>query len=79
MQIKAQPKDFVVKEHKAIEKSKEGDYSYWLLKKRNLTTSEAVKQLAQKLHISKIHEQTYLLGNLLMQHQRYLTRHLLYQ
>ena len=55
MQIKAQPEDFVVKENKNIEKSAEGDYSYWLLKKRNLTTSEVVKQLAEKLHISKKH------------------------
>jgi len=55
MQIKAQPEDFVVKEHKDIAKSTEGDYSYWLLKKRNLTTNEAVKQLAEKLHISKKH------------------------
>ncbi|MBI2207900.1 tRNA pseudouridine(13) synthase TruD, partial [Candidatus Woesearchaeota archaeon] len=49
--IKQIPEDFIVKEINDIELSSNGDYSYFLLKKRNYNTLRAVKIISEKLKI----------------------------
>ncbi len=50
MRLKQVPEDFVVKEIIAIVPEKEGEYTYFLLKKRNCTTLGALYQLSRALH-----------------------------
>jgi len=47
--IKQQPEDFVVKEISSIKPS-EGDFTLFLLKKRNYTTIKALEQIGKALH-----------------------------
>jgi len=49
--IKQVPEDFVVKEISNIELRKKGDYSYFLLKKRDYTTQKAVEEFAKNADI----------------------------
>ncbi|MFC1705076.1 tRNA pseudouridine(13) synthase TruD [Nanoarchaeota archaeon] len=44
--IKQIPEDFVVREKTNVKFSDEGDFSYFLLKKRNYTTLRAVQAIA---------------------------------
>ena len=48
--IKSQPEDFIVKEITNV-KLREGDYSIFLLKKKDYTTIKAIKVIANKLKI----------------------------
>ena len=50
-QIKQQPEDFIVKEISTVQLGIEGKYSYFLMKKRNYNTFEAVQQIADLLRI----------------------------
>lgn len=53
MKIKQAPEDFQVKEIINLNLSKDGDYTYFLLKKKNWTTIRAIQQIAKKLRVSK--------------------------
>ncbi|MGC9079653.1 MAG: tRNA pseudouridine(13) synthase TruD [Nanopusillaceae archaeon] len=54
MKIKTKPEDFVVKEIIDLDKKKEGNtYRYFLMRKKNISTINAIKLIARKLHISK--------------------------
>jgi len=54
MKIKEKPEDFIVKEIIDLDKKKEGEtFRYFLMKKRNINTINAIKIIARKLHISK--------------------------
>ncbi|BBL45819.1 tRNA pseudouridine synthase D [Nanobdella aerobiophila] len=54
MKIKEKPEDFYVKEIINLDKKKEGDlFRYFLMKKENISTINAIKIIARKLHISK--------------------------
>ncbi len=54
MKIKEKPEDFIVKEIIDLDKKPEGKtYRYFLMRKRNITTIQAIKIIARKLHISK--------------------------
>jgi tRNA pseudouridine13 synthase len=50
MKLKQVPEDFVVREISTIVPEKEGEYTYFLLKKRNYTTLGALQQLALALN-----------------------------
>lgn len=50
-EIKRFPEDFIVNEISNLKPDKEGDYSYFLLKKRNLTTQEAAGKIADFLKL----------------------------
>ncbi len=54
--IKSSPEEFVVREVAKLQLQSEGPYAYFLLKKKNLTTQEAVEKLAKalKIHPSRI-------------------------
>jgi tRNA pseudouridine13 synthase len=49
MKLKQTPDDFVVNEITAVVPQKEGEYTYFLLRKRNYTTLRALEQLATAL------------------------------
>jgi tRNA pseudouridine13 synthase len=49
MRIKQVPEDFIVREISTVQPEKEGDYTYFLLKKRNYTTLMALDQAAKAL------------------------------
>jgi len=49
--IKQIPEDFIVKELPNYQLDKKGDYGYFILKKRNYTTIDAVSKIANKLKI----------------------------
>lgn len=49
--IKQTPEDFIVKEIPLYELAKEGDYSYFWLKKRNYNTIDAIRKIATVLQI----------------------------
>jgi len=49
--IKQIPEDFIVKEIPKYELDEKGDYSYFLLKKRDYTTINAVSKIAKRLRI----------------------------
>ena len=51
--IKQIPEDFIVKEINSLQFSENGDYSYFLLKKRNYNTLKAIYQIAKKLNIKE--------------------------
>ena len=51
-QIKQIPEDFIVDEIINIKPQKEGDYSYFILKKRDYTTNDAIQKIADKLKIN---------------------------
>ena len=54
MKIKSIPEDFIVKEIIDLNKKKEGEtFRYFLMRKRNINTINAIKIIARKLHISK--------------------------
>jgi len=54
MKIKEKPEDFIVKEIIDLDKKKRGEtFRYFLMKKRNINTINAIKIIARKLHISK--------------------------
>jgi tRNA pseudouridine13 synthase len=46
MKLKQQPEDFIVREISTIIPGKEGEYTYFLLKKRNRTTIDALQQVS---------------------------------
>jgi tRNA pseudouridine13 synthase len=50
--IKQLPEDFIVKERLNLNLDDNGQYSYYLLKKRNYSTFDAVEQIAKKLRIN---------------------------
>lgn len=50
-QLKQLPEDFIVKERSSISLEKEGRYLYFILKKKNLNTIDAIRELARKLRI----------------------------
>lgn len=49
--IKQKPEDFIVREITSIKPEKDGNFSYFLLKKRDRTTIEAIQQIADFLRI----------------------------
>ncbi|MEM4246940.1 MAG: tRNA pseudouridine(13) synthase TruD [Candidatus Woesearchaeota archaeon] len=49
MKIKQVPEDFIVKEISTINPEKEGEYTYFLLKKRNYTTLRALQKISEAL------------------------------
>jgi tRNA pseudouridine13 synthase len=51
--IKSQPSDFIVDEVSTIKPEKEGEYTYFKLKKENWTTQRAIHQISRKLRVSK--------------------------
>jgi len=51
--IKQKPEDFMVKEVTNIPISKEGRYFYYVLKKRNISTFDAINEISIKLGINK--------------------------
>jgi len=51
--IKEKPEDFIVEEITNIEPKQKGRYSMWWMKKRELTTMDAVKKIAKKLRIKE--------------------------
>ncbi|MBI4441111.1 tRNA pseudouridine(13) synthase TruD [Candidatus Woesearchaeota archaeon] len=53
MIIKHRPEDFIVQEQTTLPLG-DGRYSYWLLRKRNMTTMEAVHAVARSMGIKKI-------------------------
>jgi len=53
--IKQLPEDFIVKEVSNIVIIGEGDYNYFLLKKKNYTTFRALEKIANALHIPLKH------------------------
>lgn len=53
--IKQQPEDFIVKEVTSLEMGKEGNFSYLLMKKRNMNTIDAVQSIADFLRIPNKH------------------------
>lgn len=53
--IKQKPEDFAVKEITVIEPAKSGNFSYILMKKRNITTMDAIQQIADFLRIDVKH------------------------
>ena len=50
--IKEKPEDFVVKEIRKLNVDETGKYSYYLIKKRNYTTLEAIQRIADKLNVN---------------------------
>lgn len=53
--IKQKPEDFAVKEVTAVKPGKEGNYAYLLLKKRDITTMDAVQHIADFLNLHVKH------------------------
>ena len=51
--IKQIPEDFIVKEINDIILNNDGKYSYFLLKKKNYNTLNAIKAIAKKLKINE--------------------------
>ena len=51
--LKKQPEDFNVREVMDLKLSPQGQYSYYLLKKRNYTTERAVQRVSEMLHIPR--------------------------
>ena len=49
--IKQIPEDFIVEEIPEYETQMEGEYSYFLLKKINYTTIDAIIKIAQRLRL----------------------------
>ncbi len=49
--LKQLPEDFIVKEIGNVPLGREGKYLYFLLKKRNLNTIDAIRELARKVHL----------------------------
>ena len=49
--FKRQPEDFIVKEKNNLSFKPKGKYAYFLLKKRNCNTLDALKLLARELHV----------------------------
>jgi len=52
MQIKETPEDFIVEEKIRLNTKFKGDYTYFLLEKRNWTTLSAIDMVAKKLNIN---------------------------
>ena len=52
--IKKEPEDFIVDEMMELAFDVSGHFSYYSLKKRNYTTSDAVKKIAQTWKIIKL-------------------------
>ena len=53
MKIKAKPEDFIVKEITRLKLSDKGKYFYFILKKRNLTTLDAINIICREFGIKK--------------------------
>jgi len=52
--LKTIPEDFFVKEIKNLENlEKGGDYSYYILRKKGLSTGEAIEKLSKSMHIER--------------------------
>ncbi|MCX6709585.1 MAG: tRNA pseudouridine(13) synthase TruD, partial [Candidatus Woesearchaeota archaeon] len=51
--IKELPEDFTVKEVSNVELRKKGDYSYYVLKKKNYTTEKAISDISNKSGIRR--------------------------
>jgi tRNA pseudouridine13 synthase len=51
MKLKQQPEDFIVKENNTIMPEKEGEYTYFVLKKRSITTLGAMQQISATLRV----------------------------
>lgn len=51
MLLKHLPEDFLVKEKAHLIIAQEGPYAYWLLRKRNRTTHDAIHEIAKWLHV----------------------------
>ena len=49
--IKEQPEDFIVEENLELETDSNGDYVYFVLKKKNWTTLAALEAISKKLHV----------------------------
>lgn len=52
MRIKQIPEDFIVKEIASIPFAGQGDYAYFLLRKKEWNTMDAVKEIAERLNIA---------------------------
>ncbi|MBW2998302.1 tRNA pseudouridine(13) synthase TruD [Candidatus Woesearchaeota archaeon] len=50
--LKEVPEDFIVIEKSNVEIKENGDYTYFILKKKNFNTLDALKRIAQALHIN---------------------------
>jgi tRNA pseudouridine13 synthase len=53
MKIKDVPEDFLVEEVSIIKPKKEGEYTYFQLKKNNWTTQRAIQQISRRLRVSR--------------------------
>jgi tRNA pseudouridine13 synthase len=51
--LKAVPEDFIVEELKDLKDIEKGDYSYYVLRKKDIGTAEAIGKISRKLHIDK--------------------------
>jgi len=52
MKIKEIPEDFIVTEVSLVKPLKNGEYTYFELKKRNWTTQRAIQQISRRLRTS---------------------------
>lgn len=48
--LKENPEDFIVIEKSNVEIKDDGDYTYFILKKKNFNTLDAIKRISQELH-----------------------------
>mgnify|MGYP001163227404 CR=1 FL=1 len=51
--LKAIPDDFIVEEIKEIKHLEKGNYSYYILRKKDIGTAEAISKISRKLNIDK--------------------------
>ncbi len=51
MHLKYFPEDFIVNEKSQLMCAQQGSYSYWLLHKRNMTTHDAIHEIAKWIHV----------------------------
>jgi len=51
--LKAVPEDFIVEELKDLKNIEKGDYSYYILRKKDIGTAETIGKISRKLHIDK--------------------------
>lgn len=52
MKLKSSPKDFIVEEKIKLNLAEQGDYYYYLLKKANFNTQDAISVIAKKFNIA---------------------------
>ena len=51
-QIQFEPEDFIVEELSLYEPSQTGTHTFFAIRKRNLSTLEAINQIARALHVN---------------------------